>query len=475
MTAMNQLENNIFPIPSNEAERLDALEEYQILDSLPEQSFDDLTAIAAQICGTPIALISLVDKERQWFKSRQGIDATETPRGHSFCTHAIMDPEEVLVVPNALEDPRFLVSPLVKAAPHIRFYAGAPLVNPDGYALGTLCVIDDQPRNLSDAQKTALEALSRQVVSQLELFKQTNQLQHQVEVSQQKQEVLEDTLEQLKQTQTSLIHAEKMSTLGHLVRGIAHEVNNPVNFIFGNLKSLEDYATDLFELLDQYQNDVKVESPELAELKEEIDLEYLRQDFPNLFDSMLNGAERIRNIVKSLRLFSRLGEEGNKNINLNENLDATLDLLKAQLDEQGSAIELVRDYDENLPSVICNIGSINHVVMLMLHNAIDALAQGVGAEHESPHQATISVSTKQCDGEYIYICISDNAAGISEALQEKIFEPFFSTKPIGEGTGLGLAICQQVVAQHNGKLLCKSEIDVGTTFEIILPTNTTSF
>jgi two-component system, NtrC family, sensor kinase len=153
--------------PANESARLAALERYAILDTDPEDSFDDLTHLASFICKTPVALISLIDAERQWFKSRVGIAATETPREVAFCSTAILQPE-ILVVPDALEDERFRNNPFVIADPHIRFYAGAPLINEDGFALGTICVVDQMPRELTPEQREALKALSRLVVAQME-------------------------------------------------------------------------------------------------------------------------------------------------------------------------------------------------------------------------------------------------------------------------------------------------------------------
>jgi len=155
-------------IPANESDRLVALDRYKILDTLPEQVYDDLTQLAADICGTSIALISLVDKDRQWFKSRVGIDATETPRDISFCGHAVAE-GSILNVPDASLDPRFADNPLVAQYPNIRFYAGVPLITDDNFALGTLCVIDRQPRYLTEQQISQLEALSRLVISQFEL------------------------------------------------------------------------------------------------------------------------------------------------------------------------------------------------------------------------------------------------------------------------------------------------------------------
>jgi adenylate cyclase len=172
------------PLPENEAERLAALQQYD-LDTLPEQEFDDLTALAAHICGSPISLLSLTDLNRQWFKSKVGLNATEVPREQAFCSHAILNPNDLMIVPNALEDERFAANPLVMADPNIRFYAGAPLVTPDGYPLGTLCVLDRTPRNLTPEQQQALQALSRQVIAQMELRLTVKKLERQITRAQQ--------------------------------------------------------------------------------------------------------------------------------------------------------------------------------------------------------------------------------------------------------------------------------------------------
>jgi anti-sigma regulatory factor (Ser/Thr protein kinase) len=194
---------------AREAERLAALRRYKILDTEPEQRFDDLALLASQICGTPMALISLVDRDRQWFKARVGVDVVQTPRDVAFCAHAIRQPN-LFIVPDALQDVRFRDNPLVLTAPHIRFYAGAPLVTADGHALGTICVIDQQPRVLTKSQAAALEALKRQVVSQLELRLSLNELAGALEARDRAERDQERLIRELREALDSV---ERLSSL----------------------------------------------------------------------------------------------------------------------------------------------------------------------------------------------------------------------------------------------------------------------
>ncbi len=428
------------PIPDNEIDRLQSLQRYQILDTSPEEAFDDLTRLAAYICDAPIALVSLVDENRQWFKSKVGIDASETPRESAFCAHAICQPHDLMVVPNALEDERFKHNPLVTSIPDIRFYAGTPLVAPDGCALGTLCVIDRVPRQLSPHQLEALKSLGRQVISQLELRLQ---------------------LERLRQTQAQLIQNAKMSALGQLVAGIAHEINNPTSFIQGNLYYLGNYVEQLLKLIEGYQ-DPSVNSPEpLNHLSE--DLSFVRTEIAEMLQSAQKGVERIQKVVYSLRNFSRLDESDYKHINLNEAIESILVILQHRLkSDHNGAITVLCDYGE-IPVIYGYPRQINQALMNVIANAIDALEEVSGA------QKMIHIATRLND-QSVQIWIRDNGMGIPEKTRSRIFDPFFTTKPLGKGNGLGLYISYQIIVeQHQGKLYCQVSENQETEFVIELP------
>jgi histidine kinase len=283
-------------------------------------------------------------------------------------------------------------------------------------------------------------------------------------VAQRTQE-LQTALEELRRTQLQLIQSEKMSSLGQLVGGIAHEINNPINFIYGNLSHADDYAQSLLELLHLYQEQCPNPSTQLVDKIKNIDLEYIKEDLPKILNSMHVGARRIRDIVQSLRNFARLDEAARKAVNLHEGLDSTLMVLQQKLGK----IQVVKEYG-NLPLINCYAGELNQVFMNLLANAIDALSQGVGSKVDSTQTPTILLKTEVQAGTQVVIRIADNGVGMKKEVLDKIFDPFFTTKPVGKGTGLGLSISYQIVVeQHRGELLCKSAPGEGTEFAIALP------
>jgi GAF domain-containing protein len=310
------------------------------------------------------------------------------------------------------------------------------------------------------------------------------QIANQLGVAIQQADLLEETRRQsaqiaqnfkdLQQTQAQLIQTEKMSGLGQLVAGIAHEINNPVNFIYGNLNHATDYTKNLLNLLELYQQQYPDYSPEIGELAEDIDLEFLLEDLPKLLLSMQVGADRIRQIVLSLRNFSRLDESQMKDVDIHEGIESTLLILQHRLKSSSDStnILLVKEYG-SLPLVECYPGQLNQVFMNVIGNAIDALESDKLSDRKSVSpQLKISTAVGQLNGNIpsAVIRISDNGSGISESMRERIFDPFFTTKPVGKGTGLGLSISYQIVVEkHGGVLKCSSESGKGTEFAIEIP------
>ncbi|MFN6480902.1 ATP-binding protein [Nostoc sp. DedQUE07] len=285
---------------------------------------------------------------------------------------------------------------------------------------------------------------------------------------------LKTALSELQRTQAQVVQSEKMSSLGQLVAGIAHEINNPVNFIHGNLTYLDEYTENLLQMIYLYQERHSSHDPEIQALAEKIDLEFLVEDLQKMLSSMKMGTERIRNIVLSLRNFSRMDEAEFKTVDIHEGIESTLLILQHRLKDKPDrpAIEVIKDYG-NLPQVECYPGQLNQVLMNILVNAIDALDEADIKRtsqqiQENPSQITIRTSV--VDSQSIEIAIADNAQGMPESVQNRIFDPFFTTKPVGKGTGMGMAISYQIITEkHGGKLLCFSSLGQGTNFIIQVP------
>jgi signal transduction histidine kinase len=298
--------------------------------------------------------------------------------------------------------------------------------------------------------------------NELELARHT--LEERVE---QRTQELQQALYQLKHTQSQLIQSEKMSSLGQLVAGVAHEINNPVNFIYGNIQYANTYAHELLDLVQLYQQEYRQPTAVIQDQIEAIELPFLAEDFPKVLSSMKMGTERIRQIILSLRNFSRLDEADIKAVDLHEGMENTLLILNSRL--KGN-IEVVKNYG-NLPLIECYPAQLNQVFMNILANAIDALEEVKASEFQTENKfsAQIVIQTKKINNCSIQVRIKDNGSGIPMEIKSKLFDPFFTTKPMGKGTGLGLSICYQILQKHQGKIEVISAPGWGTEFVITLP------
>lgn len=271
---------------------------------------------------------------------------------------------------------------------------------------------------------------------------------------------LNQALNELQQTQSHLIQTEKMAGLGQMVAGIAHEINNPATFIYGNINYTRNYTRDLLQLVTLYQKHYPESTPEIQDFIKNIELDFLRQDLPKTLLSIQNGSERIRQIVLSLRNFSRLDEAEIKEVDLHAGIDSTLLILSTKFIRE---IEIIRNYGE-LPPVECLAAQINQVFMNILSNAADALL-----DEKLIHPKQIIIHTEKNSLNQVQIKITDNGPGISSDIIHKIFDPFFTTKPVGKGTGLGLSISYKIIEKHSGKIKVNSQAGQGTEFTITLP------
>ncbi|MBR8835477.1 MAG: AAA family ATPase [Stigonema ocellatum SAG 48.90 = DSM 106950] len=331
--------------------------------------------------------------------------------------------------------------------------------------------LEDNTEKLKRA-KEELENSSR--ILEVKVEERTQELKEKNTRLEEQATQLEKTLLELKQTQTQLIQTEKMSSLGQLVAGVAHEINNPVSFIYGNLTHTNNYFQDLLRLLHLYQQQYPNPTPEIQAEAKNIDLEFLISDIPKVLDSMQMGANRISQIVLSLRNFSRLDEADMKPVDIHEGIDSTLLLLHNRLQLDHGVIDLIKDYG-SLPLVKCRAGQLNQVFMNLLVNAIESLKEA-SKQHTGGNVSfspSIWVRTCLLDGNQVEIQIVDNGIGMSEEVKQRVFDPFFTTKPVGSGTGMGLAISYQIVVeQHGGELTCISAPGQGATFVIKIPQET---
>lgn len=376
--------------PKFELQRQDDLDSYDVLDSLPEKEFDRLTKLASYICGTPVALISLIDKDRQWFKSNIGFeDVTETPRELAFCQHTILQ-DNVLEISDATQDDRTKNHPGVTGGSKIRFYAGAPLTTPNGHNIGTLCVVDYKPHKLTDEQTEALKTLSAQVIELLELRKANLQLSEQHQL---------------------LVNKARLQTIGELAGGVCHQINNPLAIIVGRSMILRSQLKQ-----------------KLAE-----DQEVLKE-----LDVIDQTSQRISGILKALRMYAKdFGNEITVN-SVNEIVDDAMTLIKGKL----SAEKVTLHYDRGEEArALMNKNQISQVVLDLLNNAVEAM------EETPSKELTVEIQT---DEKNIHLVVTDTGKGIREEESDKIFEPFFSTK--NRHFGVGLSNAKNFMNQHKGRI-----------------------
>ncbi|MBD2346027.1 sensor histidine kinase [Anabaena subtropica] len=331
--------------------------------------------------------------------------------------------------------------------------------------VGTLAKSLNQLVNWVEVYTQELE-LSRQTL-EIRVEERTQELKqahHTLEIRvEERTQELQKALQELQETQGQLIQTEKMSSLGQMVAGIAHEINNPVNFIYGNIECADNYIQDLLHIINLYQQQYPTPHHIIAETIEEIDFNFVSQDLVNLLSSMKIGAQRIREIVLSLRNFSRLDEADIKEVDIHEGIDNTLLILNHRLK---LGIELIKNYG-HLPMIECYPAQLNQVFMNIINNAIDALL-----DHSNNQTSKSLFISTRVEQDYIKVSICDNGPGIPKEIRQKLFDPFFTTKPVGKGTGLGLSISYQIMEKHKGKIELFSELSQGTEFLITLPIST---
>jgi signal transduction histidine kinase len=398
-------------ILENESERLENLKSYAILDTLPEKEYDEITYLASQICGMPISLISLIDETRQWFKSHHGVEATETPRELAFCAHAINEQDKILVVPDSRIDERFHDNPLVTDNPFVIFYAGVPLVTPKGYALGTLCVIDNKPRKLDQSQILSLKALANQLVKLLELRISVIELNQSV----------------LKLKELNAVKDKLFSIIGHDLRG-------PI----GGFKSLIELLISDYDLSD---------TNSLIEILQMI--QKSANSTYDLLENLLAWARSQRNEIVYAP----------EEIKLQNIVSLTIELFTELTQNKG--ISLINNIPENTV-----VFADKNMLMTVLRNLIS------NAIKFTPNGKQILIATNQIDTEQM-ITIKDEGTGISPENLLKLFKNTEHLTTYGtngeKGSGLGLLLCKDFIEKHNGKIWAESELGKGSTFKFTLP------
>lgn len=400
---------------TSEAQRLKELLELQILDTPPEPEFDEITLLASEICQVPTSSVSIIDSQRQWFKSRHNNATPETRREDSICQYLI-GRTKPLVIPDTSLDPLVRHIPVVQKG-EVRFYAGAPLVTKSGFGIGSLCVADSEPRDLSSRQIQALVTLSRNVIHLIELRRHTHQMKA--------------LAQQVAQREMMLLEAAKMSSLGQMAGGIAHEINNPLTIISINTIKIQELARS-----------------------GKVDLNLLAGHAQRIQST----TDRIARIIRGMREFcGDAAKEPLQVVNLKDLIEGTLSFCQDRKVRLGISFKYIQSNPDI--QIECRAVQISQLLLNLISNACDALKES--------NPKILELEVHQV-GDHIQIQLLDSGVGIPLEVQEKIFHPFFTTKEIGQGIGLGLSIAKGIVEAHNGQLTFRSS-PAGTTFKILLP------
>lgn len=393
----------IAKIPNNEVERLQALREYSILDTLPEQDFEDITKIASEICQTPVALITLIDSDRQWFKSNHGLTVTETPRDYAFCAHAINTPNEILIVEDSRQDKRFADNPLVTGYQSVIFYAGIPLINPAGFSLGTICVIDHKPRELSEKQLDSLRALSNQVVKLLE-FRKINKI----------------LLESQKEIQTRNTELEQFAYV------VSHDIKSPLNNIIS-----------------------------LTTILKEDQKEKISESGKQIITHIANSSLRLKSLIDGI-----ISHYMGVNIVINDKKEIDVDaLLKEIISLLDSRHEFQITYNSDINSVKTNEAAIKQILTNLLSNSIKYNdKQEVKIDISVTSTADLYQFTIKDNGRGID---QRQFSKVFETFATLGTKDRFDNS----GTGIGLATVKKLIEKLGGSITLESDLGVGTTFK----------
>ena len=425
--------------PKNEKERVAALEHYQILDTLPEGQFDEITQVAAHICGCPIATISIIADQRQWYKSKIGLDLVETPREVAFCAHTILD-DKPLIVEDTRLDPRFFDNPVVSGGPGVRFYAGVPLTNADGLALGTLCVVDLKPRRLTDEQKIALEALGRHVITHLELRRTLlDRARAEAEV-----QLLNELLERRVLERTAELHRanEELKVANQakteFLTNMSHEIRTPLNGIIG-----------------------------MTDLMSQTRLDSEQKDF---LETIHANGENLLAIVNDVLDFSKIEfgklELERRPFDLGQLVGEVISMFRYRASQKG--ISLQSSIDPRLPAAFLGDGArLRQVLINLVANAIKFTSHG---------RVDLEVAGQSSSDEHAPVClrfsVRDTGIGVAADRTARLFKVFSqvdaSTTRTYGGSGLGLAICQKLVALMGGEIGLESVLGQGSVFHFQL-------